>query len=596
MEAPTGEGKTEAALALAHRIAQKTGCDELYYALPTTATSNQMWGRLKTHLQQRLALPGDVKLIHGQAFLLQDDLVVKPLADDDGEQEAMLEWFAPKKRSLLAPFGVGTVDQAELGALNVPYVTLRLVGLAGKVVIFDEVHAYDTYMTTVVERLLEWLAAVGTSVIILSATLPNSRRQALVRAFSGTELTAPDSDAYPCLWVVGPSHSHFAAPRAYQSNRTLELHVLNLAHGEPAAKAQWLLDTVATGGCACWLTNTVRRAQDIYAALRVMAPPGVDLTLIHSQFPLEDREAIETLIQERYGPGGARRPASGIVVGTQVLEQSLDLDFDVMVTDLAPVDLVLQRAGRLHRHQRNRPKAHDSPRLWLNVPEAEDGNPSLAGDRHVYDEFILHITWRMLRERSQINLPADYRALVEAVYAADPPGHDDPLARAWEELAKKQADARAQARIRLLPPPDPSSVFCPDAAALQFQEDEEGSGWIVAKTRLGEDTVNVIPLERHGHVAVVGQQQLDLRALPDRQTQFRLLRRSLRISHPAAVRALKEVSKDRPPCFKRAARLKGYQPLWLENGQAKLTWQGKTLVLTLDPALGLRVASASEGG
>ncbi|MCL7455156.1 MAG: CRISPR-associated endonuclease Cas3'', partial [Anaerolineae bacterium] len=171
IEAPTGEGKTEAALLLAHRLAKASGSDELYYALPTTATSDQMYYRLQQYLHYCLDLPASVRLIHGQAFLVEDDLRMEPMANADvAEKRSMVEWATAKKRAMTAPFGVGTVDQAELAALNVKHSALRLMGLAGKALVFDEVHAYDTYMTTIVETLLRWLSAVGTSVIVLSAT------------------------------------------------------------------------------------------------------------------------------------------------------------------------------------------------------------------------------------------------------------------------------------------------------------------------------------------------------------------------------------------------------------------------------------------
>ncbi len=203
IEAPTGEGKTEAALTLARRVAAHQGSEELYVALPTTATSNAMFQRLQEHLQLRLHLPGElVQLVHGQAFLVRDDLSVRPLDNGDGEPHPALAWFEPKKKALLAPFGVGTIDQAELAALNVRHNALRLLGLAGKVVILDEVHAYDMYMTTIIARMLTWLAALGSSVILLSATLPAARRRQLINAYLG------ESDLAGDRWRRRTLHCH----------------------------------------------------------------------------------------------------------------------------------------------------------------------------------------------------------------------------------------------------------------------------------------------------------------------------------------------------------------------------------------------------
>ena len=247
IEAPTGEGKTEAALALAHRLAQARGTDEFYYALPTTATSNQMFLRLQEHLRTRLELPTQAKLVHGQAFLVEDDLRLQLSSDASrDDQRAALEWFSPRKRALLAPFGVGTVDQVELAVLNVKHTALRLIGLAGKVVIFDEVHAYDTYMTTIIEMLLRWLRVLGTSVIVLSATLPRLRRAALARAYGAQVDEGEAGQAYPSLWLYGQQSVHHAAPPAQQPHRAISLQAMHMSDDDAStlAKARWLLDAV----------------------------------------------------------------------------------------------------------------------------------------------------------------------------------------------------------------------------------------------------------------------------------------------------------------------------------------------------------------
>jgi CRISPR-associated endonuclease/helicase Cas3 len=167
---------------------------------------------------------------------------------------------------LLAPFGVGTIDQAELATLNVKHVPLRMMGLAGKVLIVDEVHAYDVYMTTIIEQLLRWLSAMGTSVILLSATLPKERREKLVKAYCGDDVAESDQgNAYPSLWVVNSTGASFHdTPPAQQPNRQITLHSNILHFGDEHAdeKARWLLNAVADGGCACWMVNTVARAQN----------------------------------------------------------------------------------------------------------------------------------------------------------------------------------------------------------------------------------------------------------------------------------------------------------------------------------------------
>ena len=594
IEAPTGEGKTEAALALAHRLAQASGTDELYYALPTTATSNQMFGRLQTHLRERLGLSVQVKLIHGQAFLVEDDLRLDSLDDGTGDHaEAAQEWFGPKKRALLAPFGVGTVDQVELAVLNVKHTALRVIGLAGKVVIFDEVHAYDTYMTTIIETLLKWLRALGTSVIILSATLPQTRRAALARAYGAPVDDAPEAQTYPSLWVFGEGASHHAAPKAQQPQRTLSLNFLRVSDEESEAetKARWLLRSVAEGGCACWMTNTVRRGQAIFEALDRIARTEnlqIDRMLLHAQYPLEEREKREQALAEKYGPQG-KRPVRGIIIGTQVLEQSLDLDFDVMVSDLAPVDLLLQRAGRLHRHERVRPTQHDTPRFWINAPLNDLGEIEIGVDRWIYAPFLLKQTWATLQKLSAIELPRDYRRLVEAVYGFEVLPANHPLQAEWQELKQEESRVVGEANLRLLPEPDPEWAFSSRMNRLQFEENDNSAAWIVARTRLGEESITVIPMERRENVAwawPVGQ-ELPLNRPAPRDAQLALLRRQLRISNQAVVHALK--AEASPPLFTKSSLLKECLPLWLTDGQLRLPLKKGAMILTMDQELGLKI-------
>ncbi|NLF00323.1 MAG: CRISPR-associated helicase Cas3', partial [Anaerolineales bacterium] len=594
IEAPTGEGKTEAALALAHRLAQAHGSDEFYYALPTTATSNQMATRLRDHLSERLAMSAGVKLIHGQAFLLGDDLDPKPLPGTERiDSEAIIEWFSSRKRALLAPFGVGTVDQAELAALNVKHSSLRLIGLAGKVLLFDEVHAYDTYMTTIVETLLEWLSALGTSVIILSATLPKMQREKLAHAYGVAPiLETGAADAYPSLWVLRPGRDPYhVSPQAFQPARRLALNWLHAAEDAATEKARWLVQAVAEGGCACWISNTVGHAQALTAALQEMdLPLDTNVMLLHARFPLDERQDREQRLTGMYGPRG-QRPVRGIVIGTQVLEQSLDLDFDIMVSDLAPVDLLLQRAGRLQRHQLADPRPggyEGRPALWINAPLTAEGAPALGADAYVYDKFLLQRTWTVLQGRRELALPRDYRPLVEAVYGVDPPASDDPLAESYQRLQIKQSEAKHEAQQRLLPEPDPAWSFCAAAAMLTFEENETGAAWVVAQTRLGEESVNLIPLEQEGGQARLWPDgdPLALDRAASREQQLAMLRRQLHVSRCEIVKATREA--DLPPLFSKSPRLKGYYPLWLSDGQAVFPAKGGgALVARLDPELGL---------
>lgn len=592
IEAPTGEGKTEAALALAHRIAQYSGTDALYCALPTQATSNQMFQRLQKHLQQRLGLQVQVKLIHGQAFLVEDDLCIEPLGDVDNTQHPSLEWFSPGKRGLLAPFGVGTVDQAELSALNVRHNALRLIGLAGKVIILDEVHAYDTYMTTIIKRMLEWLSALGSTVILLSATLPSSRRSDLSEAygisFEGETNSGKD---YPSLWVGNRSCVFHVTPAAYKPHRVFSLKHLHIQHDDATKKAAWVLENVGVGGCGCWITNTVERAQKLYSALK-LADPTLDISLLHARFPIEKRYKLESEITRRFGPEGDR-PQRSFVIGTQVLEQSLDLDFDFMVTDLAPIDLLLQRMGRLHRHENLRPMGVQIPTLWVNSePDPANENRVLMGADRFYHEYILQKTWQAIASKDVIMLPDEYRPLVETVYSPGAPEATDWIYPAWKELQNHEASAKNKARNYLLPNPNPRRAFC-NGSQVTFEEDEDSSAWFVAQTRLGSKSVTVLALERDGEKARLYplNEWVNLMSKPTRDTELRLLRRTFHVSQPDVVAYLQNQGNPKEPLFHYSSLLKSVYPLWLINGEEEILTKNKNLKIIMHPEQGLVIES-----
>lgn len=596
IEAPTGEGKTETALAIAHRIASLRGSDEFYYALPTTATSNQMYTRVQSYLYDQLNLKTKSRLVHSQSYLLQDSLFIQSMVNGEKDSEVgdSVEWFTSKKRALLAPFGVGTVDQAELGALNVAHNALRLVGLAGKVLILDEVHAYDTYMSAILARLMQWLSALGTSVILLSATLPRSRRELLAKAFGATLPARPDQlESYPLIYAGNSDTAYEDTPQAAQPNLEIAISSLHLDGDQPEEKAKWLLNQIGEQGCLCWITNTVQRAQDIFKVLNGIAPADVLRILIHSRFPVTVREQIEKQLKDCFGPQG-NRPKKAIVIGTQVLEQSLDLDFDGMVSDLAPVDLLLQRAGRLHRHlwrlARDRGD-HREPHFFIYEHQTQDGKLNLWADKAIYAEYFLQKTVQVLAGRDRFRLPADYRSLISAVYDAPAPDPTDTLFPTWKKLKESEAVDKQEAQLRLLTEPDAQTAFCVGLVGLSFKEDEDKAGWVVARTRLGEESITIIPMERKEDLAIVpGMEQPILLNQPAAfETQLALMRNSIKISGDALCFAVRNAANPRPAVFEKSSLLHNTYPLWMKEFQTELPLKGKIIQMELDPLLGLMI-------
>jgi len=595
VEAPMGEGKTEASLLLAEAAAARLGQQGLYIGLPTQATANQMLGRVQTFLGRvHAGEASNLILAHGEASLNERFQKLSQVYDRDGSAGGVHAegWFLSKKRTLLADHAVGTIDQALLGVMLTSHGFVRLFGLAGKTVILDEVHAYDTFTSTILDRLVEWLAAMGSTVLLLSATLPSSRRAALVRAYRRGAGATDDRHAptvvYPRITIASrgdASAAHFSS-RGASTRIAVRRQVDDIG-----AIADQLIAAVADGGCIGWICNTVARAQLAYSAVRQRAPELRHL-LIHSRLLPEDRAAAETRLEEWLGPQdrGAERPRACIVVGTQVLEQSLDVDFDLLVTDLAPVDLLLQRAGRLHRHTRtNRAPNHAAPVLVLVAPEGGAVDAAIDDVAFVYAEALVRETLRVLEGRDAILLPDDIEPLVEAVYRdnlplADDDLHDVKVAHRGERLAERQ-----NAEARLIPRPtvedDPFG-----AMKVRFTDDEDPQlhEQLRALTRLGERSVDIVCVVRRDGAIYTSDDSvaaLDLQSKPDRAQVHALVRRSIGVSNQRLVSSLLADASYEPPGWRDSALLRYRRAVVFESGVAMVG----DLTLTLDRELGLCV-------
>jgi CRISPR-associated endonuclease/helicase Cas3 len=465
LEDVTGSGKTEAALLLAHRMMAAGRVDGLYFALPTMATANGMYSRVEG-LYERLFAEGEPSLVlaHGKTALYEALRRADRDIANDGVESATQHcaaWLADtRKKALLASVGVGTIDQALLSVLPSKHGALRTLGLHRKVLIVDEVHACDAYMTTVLRRLLEFQASLGGSAILLSATLPLESRQSLIGAFQKPLGAAPRAKAtdYPLLTSADAGGVRElpcdAAPR---SRRQVGVTFLDSAD----QAIDLLRSTADEGGCAVWIRNTVTDA--IQAFERLAGRP--DVHLFHARFVVGDRQRIEADAFARFGKSSGPAERRGqILISTQVVEQSLDLDFDVMVSDLAPIELLLQRAGRLHRHARARdgsttpdqPDGRGDPVLHVLAPRWDDDprgdwlQASAVGrTRFVYENPAhLWATQRVLRERKAMVTPDESRFLVESVFAAQAP---EGLARNEGRATGKGKAAESLGLMNALP-------------------------------------------------------------------------------------------------------------------------------------------------
>jgi len=425
IEAPTGSGKTEAAFFIADTIIQRDKKAGIYIAMPTQATSNQMFTRTKDFLSHRYSQDEiNLHLVHGAAFLSSKRSGYKPtgIYGNDESRNSNIQshsWFLPRKRTLLAPFGVGTVDQTFLSVLKSRHFFLRLFGLSHKVLIFDEVHAYDVYMTEIFKTLLHWMRAVGTTVIILSATLPHETRLELLKAYSMAALPDEHID-FPRISIATENQIqvHHAGDLA---SREIHLEWIGQTEEEIVSRLKTYL---SEGGCAAVLCNRVKRAQEVYEAVsHAFKDEKIEIILFHSRYPYLWRKQIEDQVLEKFGKELISRPQKAIVIATQVIEQSLDLDFDLMISDLAPVDLLIQRIGRLHRHEDSktpprRPQPLRKPVCIICAPDFLSSlPPDYGADKYIYEPYILSRTQLALMGRESIWLPRETDALIQKAYS-----------------------------------------------------------------------------------------------------------------------------------------------------------------------------------
>ncbi len=455
LEDVTGAGKTEAALVLVQRLMAQGLAKGFYIALPTMATTNAMYERLSQVYRKFFQIESRPSLIlaHGardlsesfrQSTLLQEQLNKdSDYLNGKGQEEFTATaycnaWLADsRKKALLADVGVGTLDQALLAVLPARHQSLRLLGLNGKILLVDEVHAYDSYMQKLLNALLEAHARQGGSVILLSATLPRKMRSELVAAFH----RGLDSEAPELYCLEYPLVTHTPAPKDIekplatreQVKRTVRVEQLAIE----AAVLEKIQQSIQNGQCVCWIRNTVKEARKSYQDCLDSGLDANRISLFHSRFAMCDRQQIEDRILNWFGKDSIEEHRKGqVLIATQVVEQSLDLDFDVLITDIAPIDLVIQRAGRLQRHVRdnigNRLLHKDAKDqrglavLYLYTPEprwdvtADWLQNDHAGTQAVYRHVgKIWLTAKKLLENSGFSMPEDARSLIEAVYSGE---------------------------------------------------------------------------------------------------------------------------------------------------------------------------------
>ena len=483
LEDITGSGKTEAALLLAGRL-MSAGCGRgLFVALPTMATSNAMYKRLaegfssdELPVYQRL-FDNDSKpsivLAHGARHLSETFMasVARQGTEITEEETASAQcssWLADnRKKALLADVGVGTLDQALLAVLPVRFQSLRLFGLASHILIVDEVHAYDPYMNKLLQNLLSFHAALGGSAILLSATLPTHIRRNFITSFAtgcGVE-QRPNLQcrAYPLATAY--SKSGGAQETAVKATEQRRCSIAIKLVAEESEVVRQIVEAANKGRCVCWIRNTVHDALTGFSALKDSISEE-DLLLFHARFAMGDRLDIENTVIKNFGKKSTTVERRGkVLIATQVVEQSLDLDFDLLITDLAPMDLLIQRAGRLHRHQRDEQgdpltegaDRRESPYMILHGPLPEDvvdGNwfkTAFPKAAFVYPSHgCLWLTARLLQENAVLKMPDNARELIEAAYSESAERIPEPLKKRDQQAESQWQTDKSLAHINML--------------------------------------------------------------------------------------------------------------------------------------------------
>ncbi len=613
IEAAMGDGKTEAALYAADRALTSAFARGFYVALPTQATGNAMFRRVRDYLNRHGGVL-NLQLVHAGALLSEEfDALRKAsealhgaaIYDDTSDPDASAEeagqagrvvaedWFVARKRPLLARFGVGTIDQTLMGVLQTRHWFVRLLGLAGKVIIFDEVHAYDVYMSALLCLLLRWLRALDCTVILLSATLPTSARDALLGAWRGDDLL-PEPAPYPRLTL---SHGD-APPEA--------ISVANPDAPTKDVKLQWIgLDWASVlrqmntdlpdGGLALLLCNTVNRAQEAFRTLGpVLEEDGWIVRLFHARTPAGWRQEREKWALDTFGKDSPldRQGKKILLVATQVVEQSLDLDFDWMASEMAPGDLLLQRMGRLWRHK-NRLRATDQPRFSILCEEDANGFPVFPDYAEViYERYVLLRSWLALRARDdELSLPGAIDPLVQEVYAPQLP---EKLSGGWLNLLNTSRQEMFETRTRdeqtaasqMIPAPGKLTYVLRKFNAQLFDDDDPKTHQAMrAATRLGRTSVSVVcfgETEDGTSLADMSKGEPTLREVRE------LLKFSLSTSQVRLVRYLLD-ERLVPTSWRGNAHLRFHRTLTFVNG---VSHEVPNLTLTLSKAEGLTIQEA----
>lgn len=502
IEASTGSGKTETALAYAWKLMDAGFADSIVFALPTQATANAMLKRLEKAAQILFTNQTNVVLAHGRAKFVQNFIDLKKACVPDtlqGSEEAWIQcgqWLSQsRKRVFLGQIGVCTVDQVLVSVLPVKHKFVRGFGVGRSVLIIDEVHAYDSYMYGLLDAVLEQQRLAGGSAILLSATLPLQQKQQLAKAWGNQCLIS--SKVYPLVTHMGADGCKgfdlHELPEQQPDSYSINLDLLTTPQLLPdETLIQRLLDAVKEGAQVCVICNLVDVAQELYQCLEDLIEQSDSLQndqclLFHSRYLFADRLQIENSVLNLFGPNPNptnARNRGHLLIATQVVEQSLDLDFDWLVTQLCPVDLLFQRIGRLHRHAKNqtrRPEQFTTPICTVLLPtdESYELHELIYGNSRVLWRTEQCLQLAEQQQNAKICFPDAYRKWIDKVYNEDNwPNEPEKVLKSYESYDQKCYVNQMTARQLI------------NSSMTELTDNDSN---VAALTRDGEMSLNVVP-------------------------------------------------------------------------------------------------------
>lgn len=544
IEAPMGGGKTEAALSAAEVILSKSSTNGVMFCLPSQATANGLFSRIRSWAEQQSSeATHTIELRHGSAELNEDYLELKSKSrfiyeNAEGVGEDLPHeriyyngWFDTNKTGLLADFVISTVDQLLMAALKRKHVMLKILGVTSKVIIVDECHSYDAYMNVYLDQILTWLGYFNIPVILLSATLSKQRKMEMMNAYISSKTGFKSftinplifEKPYPRITYIDEQNVECKSIRTLDASKNIFINPL-----EDRYIIDVLEEKLSDGGCAGIIVNTVKKAQDLYKMLKETIHDAKVL-LIHSGFTLTDRIQRESEILSLIGKSSEPSDRDHlIVVGTQVLEQSLDIDFDIMISQICPIDLLLQRIGRMHRHDRLRPKKLNQPMCYV--------LPTDSGTERIYSKWLIIQTENVIAKKSgMITLPADFDPLIEYVYRDC--CEDEEYFEDYENYHNQEKKSKQNAKVFCIGKPRSYNARLAERSVLDGWLDDaindRNEDGALAAVRESGASLEVIPLKIIDDYALTvsgeGKQKISLLECPNEKIAMMLKRQKMKL-------------------------------------------------------------------